>query len=36
MTFDRMLARVPLLRVLRHTFADQALLKVCVDSMSFC
>lgn len=44
MTFDQMIAQVPLQRALRHTFADQALgfaeleslLKVYVDSMSFC
>ena len=36
MIFDQMLARVQLLRALRHIFADQALLKVCVDRMSFC
>ena len=36
MTFDQTLARVPFLRALRHTFADQALLKVCLDRMSSC
>ena len=36
MTSEQMLARVTLLRAVRHTFADQALLKICVDRMSFC